>query len=92
MLRLARARFALLVADCRVAKVTVIATSFGFVELGRFSVEYRELFGESPSRTLQRAPLSLTGADSGPRQGEFYTAVGDIGATVTAESQPLIAL
>jgi hypothetical protein len=25
------------------------------VELGRFSVEYRKTFGESPSRTLQRA-------------------------------------
>ena len=92
MLRLTRARFALLAADCRLAKVTEIATSFGFVELGRFSVEYRELFGESPSRTLQRAPLSLTAADGGSRDGELYTAVGDLSATVTAESQPRIAL
>jgi hypothetical protein len=28
---------------------------FGFVELGRFSVEYRKVFGESPSQTLHRA-------------------------------------
>jgi hypothetical protein len=28
---------------------------FGFVELGRFSVEYRKVFGESPSQTLCRA-------------------------------------
>jgi AraC-like DNA-binding protein len=53
MLRLWRARRALLSADARSATVTEIATSFGFVELGRFSVEYREAFGESPSQTLQ---------------------------------------
>jgi hypothetical protein len=28
---------------------------FGFCELGRFSVEYRALFGESPSTSLQRS-------------------------------------
>ncbi|MEH2523950.1 MULTISPECIES: helix-turn-helix domain-containing protein [unclassified Bradyrhizobium] len=55
MLRLSRARHALLSADVGSATVTEIAISFGFVELGRFSVEYREAFGESPSQTLQRA-------------------------------------
>jgi transcriptional regulator GlxA family with amidase domain len=54
MLRLSQARRALLSADGKFATVTEIATSFGFVELGRFSVEYRKAFGESPSRTLQR--------------------------------------
>ncbi|MGY0572602.1 helix-turn-helix domain-containing protein [Bradyrhizobium sp. RDM12] len=52
MLRLSEARLALLSADSQLATVTEIATSFGFVELGRFSVEYRKLFGESPSKTL----------------------------------------
>ena len=54
MLRLCHARSALLSADARFATVTEIATSSGFMELGRFSVEYREAFGESPSQTLQR--------------------------------------
>jgi transcriptional regulator GlxA family with amidase domain len=54
MLRLSHARIALLSADSNLVTVTEIATGFGFVELGRFSVEYRKLFGESPSQTLQR--------------------------------------
>jgi AraC-like DNA-binding protein len=36
--------------------VTEIATECGFWELGRFSVEYRALFGETPSESLRRAP------------------------------------
>jgi AraC-like DNA-binding protein len=55
MLRLAGARRALLATDCKLATVTDIATYFGFMELGRFSVEYRKVFGESPSQTLHRA-------------------------------------
>jgi hypothetical protein len=38
----------------QVVTVTEIATNFGFAELGRFSVEYRKVFGESPSVTLRR--------------------------------------
>lgn len=34
--------------------VTEIAASWGFVHLGRFSLEYRRRFGESPSQTLKR--------------------------------------
>lgn len=55
MLRLSQARSALLVADWRRVTVTEIATAFGFLELGRFSVEYRRVFGESPSQTLHGA-------------------------------------
>ena len=55
MQRLSQARRALLSADVSFTTVTEVATLFGFVELGRFSDEYRKLFGESPSQTLQRA-------------------------------------
>jgi transcriptional regulator GlxA family with amidase domain len=60
MLRLSQARRSLLSADGKFTTVTQIATSFGFVELGRFSVEYRKAFGESPSQTLQRTSPGRT--------------------------------
>lgn len=55
LLRLSQARRALMDTDSGLSTVTEIATGFGFLELGRFSVEYRRAFGESPSQTLQRA-------------------------------------
>ena len=54
-LRMAEARQALLSTDPARTTVTRIAMDHGFVELGRFAVEYRIAFGESPSVTLQRA-------------------------------------
>ncbi len=66
MLRLSAARGALLAADRKRVTVTEIATSFGFGELGRFSVEYRKVFGESPSQTMHHASphrlLTVSGA------------------------------
>lgn len=59
MSRLSQAKRALASADCQLTTVTEVATSFGFMELGRFSVEYRKVFGESPSQTLHRAPLAV---------------------------------
>ncbi len=50
--RLWRTREALVAADPASANVSGIAVGFGFWELGRFSVAYRAMFGESPSQTL----------------------------------------
>ncbi|GFG54755.1 helix-turn-helix transcriptional regulator [Mycolicibacterium agri] len=36
------------------AKVTAIATRWGFAHLGSFAAEYRKRWGESPSETLRR--------------------------------------
>jgi transcriptional regulator GlxA family with amidase domain len=51
--RLARVQEALTRAD-PAASVTGIAMEWGFNHLGRFAVEYRGLFGESPSDTCRR--------------------------------------
>ena len=53
--RLNQARSVLLSEDPAQRKVTEIALSLGFSELGRFAVRYREMFGESPSETLRRS-------------------------------------
>ena len=53
--RMMEARKALLSPDSEAVTVTETATRFGFFELGRFAVEYRHTFGESPSATLRRA-------------------------------------
>lgn len=37
---------------CR--NVTEVALDFGFMHLGRFSSEYRKMFGELPSETLKK--------------------------------------
>lgn len=53
--RLERVRAELSAADPTAATVTRTAARWGFLHPGRFSVAYRERFGESPSQTL-RAP------------------------------------
>ena len=54
--RMYLARRGLRIADPTATTVTEVATNFGFWELGRFSVAYRSLFGESPSAALRRPP------------------------------------
>jgi len=52
--RMHQARRALRRAASERTTVTETASDYGFWELGRFSVAYRSLFGESPSTTLNR--------------------------------------
>jgi AraC-like DNA-binding protein len=54
-MRMGEARKALLSPASPTQTVTEVAMHFGFLELGRFSVEYRRAFGERPSATLRRA-------------------------------------
>ena len=52
--RMHLARRALLHADPTASSVTRVANDFGFAELGRFSGNYRRMFGEPPLATLRR--------------------------------------
>ena len=54
-LRLIEARQILLSKEVPAPSVTEVALRCGFRELGRFAVDYRLKFGESPSDTLRHA-------------------------------------
>jgi AraC-like DNA-binding protein len=69
--RMHLARKALHRADPETTTVTSIATDWGFWELGRFSVAYRALFGESPSTTLHRPPHDQTPGENAGSPWEF---------------------
>ncbi len=53
--RMGQARRALRAAERSNERVSDIATRFGFANLGRFAVEFRQLFGVSPSQLLRSA-------------------------------------
>jgi transcriptional regulator GlxA family with amidase domain len=59
--RLQQVRKALAGDWCGPMTVTDVATSHGFLELGRFAVSYKEQFGEAPSETLRRTRCSGKG-------------------------------
>ena len=53
-MRLECAQRTLLAAEPGTTTVTTIAMDHGFYQLGRFSADYRRVFGELPSETLGR--------------------------------------
>lgn len=53
--------------DGSVRNISSAAMSWGISHLGRFSTEYKALFGESPSDTLKRAASKPTGKPTGKR-------------------------
>lgn len=53
--RMELVRRALRDADPREARVSEVASRFGFTNLGRFAMEFRQLYGDSPSQALRRA-------------------------------------
>jgi AraC family ethanolamine operon transcriptional activator len=55
-------------------RVSDVALRWGFTHFGRFSVEYRRMFGERPSETLKRA--SQTGKTNEKTTVEAYRAIG----------------
>ncbi|WP_428356624.1 hypothetical protein [Methyloprofundus sp.] len=48
----------LLGSDAESTTITKVATHWGFTELGRFAVDYKQFYGESPSLTLKRRKAS----------------------------------
>ena len=48
-------RRALRDADPRTTRVSDVASRYGFTNLGRFAMEFRQLYGESPSKALRGA-------------------------------------
>lgn len=52
-IRLERARLDL--SEAEAGSITDVALRWGFMHLGRFSMEYKRRFGESPSQTFKRA-------------------------------------
>jgi len=74
--RLNMAYRALTAADPSSSTITHIALSWGFSHPGRFSVEYRKLFGEKPSETLARPRHPSTSPLLDPSSGASRLAEG----------------
>lgn len=53
-IRLSRAREELIASDRNITTVAATASRWGFAHTGRFAVQYRRTFGESPHETLRR--------------------------------------
>lgn len=65
LVRLDRARRLLQCADPRVTGVSDVALQAGFWHFSQFALDYRRMFGESPSQTLRAS--TVAGHTDGPR-------------------------
>ena len=90
-LRLAEAREVLLAGNAVAETVTQVAMRFGFRELGRFAVDYRATFGESPSETLRRTTVTA-GTQRALRVSSSSAAEARYPNGVTAQPLPSICL
>jgi transcriptional regulator GlxA family with amidase domain len=73
--KVSRARQPLMSGGSSSVTVPDIATGIGFVELGRLSVEYQEMFGERPSKALfQRYTASNRRTETSPWRRTAQTA------------------
>jgi len=69
--RLTRAHRMLRQAGTNLVSISGVARSLGFTHMGQFSRDYRLLFGESPTMTLQRGRqrgIRQLGSEVEPRQ------------------------
>jgi transcriptional regulator GlxA family with amidase domain len=62
--RLKQVRLALRDSDPDTISVSSLAARYGFTEPKRFALQYRAIFGESPSTTLHRSPVRSSGPSS----------------------------
>ena len=62
--RLKQVRLALRDGDPDTISVSSLAARYGFTEPKRFALQYRAIFGESPSTTLHRSPVRSSGPSS----------------------------
>ena len=87
VLRMNMFRKALQESTTATATVTEIATSYGFWQFGRLAAEYKALFGEAPSATLQRyheSGASVAGTAAYTRPHRASTDHGHRGVSVAA--------
>jgi len=64
--KLNRVHNVLYAADPAEVLVKQAAMKNGFLHFGQFSRDYKQLFGESPSETLQYRPVRVSGCDQSP--------------------------
>jgi len=71
------------------ASVTAVASLYGFPHFGRFSLQYRQCFGETPSTTLGRGRALAEAKGALASDGNT---IGDVGSRRVSHERPSIAV